>query len=131
MRQNNFSNTNSKVCSENTTILPALKEHFESSMNLVRIRLISILITSLCKLQTVTFERLAIGFDSTSDKDSSLRRIQRFFAGYLLDFDLISRLIFKLISKEDKIGLCMDRTNCKFGEANINILAIGVVYQGL
>lgn len=75
MRQNNFSNTNSKVCSENTTIFPALKEHFESSMNLARIRLISFLITSLCKVQTVTFERLAIGFDSTFDKDSSLRRI--------------------------------------------------------
>jgi len=35
-------------------------------------------------------------------------------------------MIFELISKEDKIGLCINRTNWKFGEANIYTLAIGM-----
>jgi hypothetical protein len=36
-----------------------------------------------------------------------------------------------MIPKEAKHGLTMDRTNWKIGEANVNILVIGVVYEGL
>jgi len=131
MRQNNFSSLDSKVYNESTTLFSVFKEHFGVSINLARIRMISFLISSLCKVKTVNYERLAIAFDTKSDKDSSLRRIQRFFAHYVLDFDLISKLIFKLIPKDERVGLCLDRTNWKFGQTNIDILALGVVYQGI
>jgi len=73
--------------------------------------MISFLISSLCNVQTVNYERLANAFDTESDKDSSLRRIQRFFKHYFLDFDLISKLIFKLILKDGMVGLCLVYTN--------------------
>lgn len=88
------------------------------------------LIQSLCKVQTVNFDRLAGSFDSVSDKASSLRRIQRFFASYVFDPDLVAKVIFKLLPRDGKVGLTLDRTNWKFGSANINILVLGVVYQG-
>ena len=87
--------------------------------------------TALCKVQTVNYERLALGFDSTVEKESNLRRIQRFFAGYILDHDLVAKLIFKLLPKQETYELTMDRTNWKFGTSNINLLVIGVVYQGV
>ncbi|MEN6456623.1 MAG: hypothetical protein ABFD10_20395 [Prolixibacteraceae bacterium] len=60
---------------------------------------------------------------------SSLRRIQRFMASFLLDTDLIARLIFRLLPHRPPYRLPMDRTNWKFGKANINVLVLAVVYQ--
>jgi hypothetical protein len=61
----------------------------------------------LCKVQTVNYERLALGFDRKVEKDSNLRRIQRFFASYILDHDLIAKLVFKLLPKQEKYELTM------------------------
>jgi hypothetical protein len=74
------------------------------------------LITSLYKVQTVNFEKLAIGFDSSAKKSSRHRRIQRYFAKYVFDHNMIARLIFKLLPKKEKYDLKMDRTNWKFGK---------------
>jgi len=46
-------------------------------------------ICSLCKVQTVCFEKLATGFETDVKVDSSLSRIQRFMSEYLLDTKLI------------------------------------------
>lgn len=121
----------SKVSHEDTSLFFILKEHFEGHFNKARIKLISMFILSLVKVQTVNFNRLALSFDSCSKSDSSLRRIQRFFSSFIVDIDLISKLLFSLIPKEAKHGLTLDRTNWKIGETNINILVIGVVYEGL
>ena len=40
-------------------------------------------------------------------------------------------MLYNLIPKVAKNGLTMDRTNWKIGETNINILVIGIVYEGL
>ena len=119
-----------KVSHEDTTLFSVLKKEF-STINVARLKLMSMFISALCKVQTVNYERLALSFESSVSKESSLRRIQRFFAGYVLDHDLIAKLIFKLLQKKEKYELTMDRTNWKFGETNINILVIGIVHQGV
>lgn len=121
----------SKVSNEDSSLFSVLKEHFDGHFNKARIRLISMFISSLVKVQTVNFNRLAVAFDSSSKSDSSLRRIQRFFGSFTLDIDLISKMLYALIPKEAKHGLTMDRTNWKIGETNVNILVIGVVYEGV
>ncbi len=55
-----------------------LSSHFQGKVNLTRIKLISHFIIALCKVQTVTFEKLANAFETTADSKPSLRRIQRF-----------------------------------------------------
>ena len=91
-------------------------------------KLITLFVTALGKVQTVNYERLALGFDSTVEKESNLLRIQRFFAGYILDHDLVAKLILKLLPKQETYELTMDRTSSKFGTSNINLLVIGVAF---
>ena len=91
----------------------------------------SLLLIALCKGQTVSFEKLAYAFEAIVHASSSLRRIQRFFAHYSLDSNIIARLIFALLPRQEKLILSIDRTNWEFGQTDINILMLGVVYNGV
>lgn len=86
---------------------------------------------AICKVQTVCFEKLAVGFDSNAQTSSSLRRIQRFIARFELDNALISQFIFSIIPEQKNYILAIDRTNWKFGKANINALVLSVHYQDI
>lgn len=103
----------------------------ELPINAARVKFIVLLISSLIKVQSVNYERLAQGFDNPVALSSNLRRIQRFFACFSLDADLIARLLFKLLPSKSAYGLTLDRTNWKFGQKNINILFIGVIHKGM
>jgi len=116
---------------KNSELTSVLNNHFQGKINLARVKLISHIVIALCKVQTVTFEKLSNAFESKTSSASSLRRIQRFIASYSFDADLIARLIFNLLPKQDKLILSIDRTNWKFGQANINIFMLGIVYQGV
>ena len=119
------------ACLKNNELNEVLDTHFKGKVNLARVKLISLFICSLCKVQTVTFDKLANAFDHTASSGSSLRRIQRFISGYDLDGDLIARLVFYLLPERSKVKLTIDRTNWKFGQTDINIFMLGVVYQGV
>lgn len=119
------------ACLKNNELTAVLNTHFRGRLNLARVKLISLFVCSLCKVQTVTFDKLANAFDTRSRSGSSLRRIQRFIADYALDGDLIARLVFVLLPQRDKVKLTIDRTNWKFGRSDINIFMLGVVYQGV
>lgn len=105
--------------------------HKQTGWNLARVKFFVLMISALCKVQTVGFEKLASAFDCSADTSSSLRRIQRFMGTYLLDKDLIARLIFRMLTHKPPFRLAMDRTNWKFGQQNINVLMIAVVYHGV
>lgn len=116
---------------KNSELTLVLNTHLRGKINLARLKLISHLIIALCKVQTVTFEKLSNAFDTEADSESSLRRIQRFIASYSLDPDLIARLVFNLLPAQEKLILSIDRTNWKFGQTNINIFMLGIVYKGV
>jgi len=116
---------------KNTILFATLSQIFGDKMNLARIKFFGLFICALCKVQTVCFEKLAVGFDADVKVDSSLRRIQRFMSEYLLDTDLIARFVFALLPHKPPYRLALDRTNWKFGTTDINILVLAIVYQGL
>lgn len=122
---------NTRVGSKNTILFATLSSIFGDKMNLARIKFFGLFICALCKVQTVCFEKLATAFDTDVKTDSSLRRIQRFIAEYVLDTRLIARFVFSLLPHEPPYRLTMDRTNWKFGTFNINILVLAIVYQGV
>ncbi|MDJ1498256.1 hypothetical protein QNI19_35300 [Cytophagaceae bacterium DM2B3-1] len=101
----------------------------ELPINAARIKCMVLLMCALIKVQSVNFERLAQGFDNAVKLSSNLRRVQRFFACCALESDLIARLLFKLMPFEGSFRLMMDRTNWKFGQININLLVLGVMYK--
>jgi hypothetical protein len=96
--------------------------HEQSGWNLALVKFFVLVISALCKVQTVGFEKLATAFDSSASTSSSLRRIQRFMEGYILDTDLIAMLIFRLLPHKPHFRLAMDRSNWKLGQQNINVL---------
>ena len=123
---------NTSTESKNSILFSTLTEVFGDKMNLARIKFFGLFICALCKVQTVCFEKLAASFETDVGVGSSLRRIiQRFMADYLLDTNLIARLVFTLLPHEPPYRLAMDRTNWKFGSTNINILVLAIVYKGV
>lgn len=98
-------------------------------MNLARIKLMAYMLHALCVVQTVSLHKLASAMPTSVERDSNLRRIQRFIANHALNLDLVARMIFSLLLVKDGLVLSMDRTNWKFGEFNINILSLGITYQ--
>ena len=122
---------NINVESKSRDFISILDTHFQGKVNLSRLKLISMFVIALCKVQTVGFEKLANAFDSEALASSSLRRIQRFIAQYALNSDLIAKLIFGLLPQKEDLKLSIDRTNWKFGQTNINIFMLGVSYKGV
>ena len=112
-------------------LLDVLNTHFEKKLNQARIKFICLFIKALCKVQTVCFSKLAIVFDTQANSDSSLRRIQRFIAHFSLDGDIISKMIFSILPHQPPYQLTIDRSNWKFGETDINVFMLGIVYQGV
>ena len=124
--------TKTNVCLKTKELTSVLNTQFSGTLNLARVKLIALFICSLCKVQTVTFSKLANAFDCSAEPHSSLRRIQRFIANFSLDSDLIAQLIFGLLpNKNEKLILSIDRTNWKFGQLDINIFMLGIVYKGV
>ena len=91
----------------------------------------SLVICALCKVQRVAYTKLASAFDTEATAGSSLRRIQRLIAECMIDTDLIAKLILKLIPVKGPYDLAMYRTNWKYSDTNINILTLGVIYDGM
>lgn len=120
-----------KVRCKSTKLIAILCEFLVGKMNLAHITFFGLFICALCKVQSVSFVKLSAAFESRAKSESSLRRIQRFMSEYNLDFDLIARLIFRLLPHKPPFRLAMDRTNWKFGVFNINVLMLAVVYKGV
>lgn len=96
-----------------------------------RVKFLVSFICALCKLQTVCFTKLAQGFEGEIYIESKLRKIQRFFADFAIDENIIARLIFALLPEKPPYRLSLDRTNWKFGQTNINILMLSITYKGV
>ena len=91
-------------------------------MNSARIKAMSMMICALCKVQWITYTKLASAFDNEAGAGSSLSRIQRLIAECVINTDLIVKLILKFIPVKGPYSLSLDRTNWKFSDTNINIL---------
>ena len=62
----------------------------ELPLNAARLKFIVLIIMALIKVQSVNFERLSQGFENDVKLSSNLRRIQRFFAEFDLNGDVIA-----------------------------------------
>jgi hypothetical protein len=124
-------NLKNNIECKSTQLISILTHTLSGKINLARIKFLGHFICALCKVQTVCFEKLSTAFETETKQMSSLRRIQRFMADYVLDTDLIAHLIFKMLPHKPPYRLAMDRTNWKFGQTNINVLTLAIVYHGV
>lgn len=65
----------------------------------------------MCEIQAVCFEELALCFYTQASSDSSLRRIQLVMVYYVLDANLIARLVFSLLLQKAYKKTMADRNS--------------------
>ena len=53
-------------------------------------------------------EKLSMAFDSEALPSSSLRLIQQFIADFILDADMIAKMIVSLVDEKENLSLCSD-----------------------
>jgi len=90
------------------------------------------MLVALITVKTVNLKEIALAFDSHASIDSRYRRIQRFFALFMMDFRQIAFWIFYLFfNPSDKCYLIIDRTNWFRGKNKINVFMLSVAYEGI
>jgi hypothetical protein len=80
--------TNTRVESKISILNDTLIKIFGADLNKARIKFIGLFFIALSKVQTVNFEKIAVAFENDAKTFSSLRRIQRFIAEYILDTNM-------------------------------------------
>lgn len=105
-----------------------LNAHF--GWNKARITCFTKMIIGLFLSRTVNLTEIAAAFEGQAKPLSRYRRLQRFFSGFDINYEVIARFIFKLFNFKH-VYLTMDRTNWKWGKRDINILMLAIVYKGI
>jgi hypothetical protein len=83
-------------------------------------------------VRTVNLTVVSNQIVSRNKQNSNYRRLQRFFSGCKINYDLIAKFIYRLFDfGNKKIYILLDRTNWKWGKTHINILFLSVVYSGI
>ena len=113
---------NNRVNFKSNELVSILKK--KTGWNLARVKFLAALICALCKLQTVCYVKLAQDLSANAKVESNLRRIQRFFAGFVVDSDLIAKIVFSMLPSQAPYRLSLDRTNWKFGKTHLNLLQV-------
>ena len=96
-----------------------------------RVKFVACFVLALLRITTVNLVRLANGLNGQVDKKSNYRRIQRFFALFEMDPDQMAAIIVALLPPRKKWLVTLDRTHWQFGQRPINILLVGVIFQGV
>lgn len=105
-----------------------LVQYFQSSC--YRIDFIARFVVSLIQVKSVLLSEIATSLNPDYSKETNYRRIQRFMANYSFEQEAFVRFILEQLPKQEDLVLSLDRTNWKFGSANINIMGLGVAYRG-
>lgn len=110
-----------------------IKNKLEESLHINRARIgfISQFLIAVIKTRSSNLKKICLAFESGAKAESIYRNIQKFFLHFRFSSKEGEKLIFSFLPKGEKYFLSMDRTNWKFGKANINILTVGVVLNGV
>jgi len=110
-------------------ILEIGKELLGTKIHLSRKKFILSYVTALCMSRSVQSKDVGFYLNQDVKVDSNVRRIERFFESYELDYVLIAIILINFIP-EKKYRICIDRTNWQFGKLDINIFALTIYYKG-
>jgi hypothetical protein len=100
--------------------------------NKARIACLALILQGLISSRTVNLTRIVDFFRSNAKRESSYRRVRRFFSEFSFDRKIIIPIVCALFDlRGKKLLLILDRTNWKWGRTNINILLISLAYQGI
>jgi hypothetical protein len=99
--------------------------------NKARVHLLARFLVTLIACRTVCLYRLANALPGSAKPSSHYKRLQRFLRGFDLDFTVLARLVVALTRQEPPFVLALDRTNWRLGKAELNVLVLALVYNGV
>jgi hypothetical protein len=116
--------------SDHAQLKALLKTHL--AWHGARLAFLSSAVLALLIVGTVSLPHLALAFPGPAKVDSHVKRLKRFFDHYEVSFDSIARLVVALLGlpPEALLVLTLDRTNWKFGAVSVNILTLGIAWNG-
>lgn len=96
-----------------------------------RIDLLCKLLPALIQTRTVNLRTLACALPGLATIDSQYRRLQRFFSSGLCPSVFTQLIVDKLIVAGQPMLLVLDRTHWQLGQTDLNLLCLGLVFQGV
>jgi Transposase DDE domain len=107
-----------------------LGNFFDKKINKSRKKFIMSYLFGLIMSRSVHFCEVANHMNEEVEADSNVRRIERFFEKFEVDFVGFAKLLMACFPcKTYKV--CIDRTNWQFGDQNINVLCLTLHFQGI
>ena len=109
------------------------KALMQGSVSLTRHRmdLISSLVCALIQVRSVNLRKLACSLPGLAQIASHYRRLQRFFSSGFSPWVFTELIVSKVVAPGQPQVLVMDRTHWKWGRTDLNVLCVGLVYQGV
>lgn len=114
-----------QVQGQDEQLLVALQAHLPG-WHLARRKFFVLFLLGLIKAQSVSFSQIAL-YLGRVQPSSNLRRIQRFFAEFNVNFEMIAQLLWALLPHEPPYRLSLDPTHWRFGGVDFNILTLTVI----
>lgn len=99
--------------------------------NRARVKFLSRFLVALLAVKTVCLTQVACAFPGAAQTPSHYKRLQRFLKDFDLDFGSVARLIASLVGVQGPWVLALDRTNWKLGKAELNLLVLALVHEGI
>lgn len=96
-----------------------------------RIDLMSRLVCALIQVRSVNLKKLACSLSGRAQIDSHYRRLQRFFSSGVSPLVFTEWIVAKLVRPGQPHVLVLDRTHWTLGRTDLNVLCVGLVYQGV
>ena len=87
-------------------------------------------ILGLIKTKSVNSSDLATVLNPFTKKESNQRRIENFFALQEINYEIIAFLVLSILPVKN-YKICIDRTNWRYGQSDINIFMLCIKYQGI
>lgn len=118
------------------TVIDTMKKHLRQAtpdLGAHQVDLLSRLIPALMRCRSVNLMKVAGAMSGPAHKMSRYRRLQRFFSSALSP-RIFSQWIVDRLVRPDRVTLLtltMDRTHWRFGQAEQNLLCLGLLYGGV
>ncbi|WP_084684842.1 IS4 family transposase [Methylohalobius crimeensis] len=97
-----------------------------------RLNFLAQFLLALFQVRSVNLAELATAFRGKAQVASHYKRLQRFFRGFTINYDVLARLLVHLFAVgEGPWYLTLDRTNWKLGKIEINFLVLGIAQKGM
>ncbi|MGY2897066.1 IS4 family transposase [Deinococcus sp. UYEF24] len=96
-----------------------------------QVELLTLVVFALLQAKDVRHAELAERFPGSAQTSSVIRRIERFFDRHPLCPADVARVVLTLLPSTRPREFILDRTNWKYGQQDVNILLLAVLWRGV